>query len=367
MANQNISKITRRKIVNELLANHNIFGDVELMEFLSMIWDLENMPSEDSRYDNAYGDIYQHVIRNEDYDERYLLLERLNLNGCDDTTFLKFLETIVSPEIRDDIQEQYELVDVINSYIQHDSYKLEHVRNVSGCPVFQVTHLKGNKKEIQQLFFASNGYKHRLIFKDATTNEIVTTRNADKVLCYKEPIPSHGLLWRDLVQWYRNETGSLNFQDAEKKLIDRLEQSMNNPEKLMFQTYLEFGKKHLGNNMPAYIPQPYLKYDPYTSKERNGIKDLERERMDFLLLLPHGIRILTEIDGKQHYSKDNGEASPMLYAQMVKEDREDKLMGYEVFRFGGVEFVYNNEREFQEVKENLTNFFHRLFERYGLL
>lgn len=367
MATQNISKITRRKIVNELLANHNINGDIEMMKFLSMIWDLEKMPSKDTRYGDAYKDIYQHLIRNEDYDERYLLEERLDLFNCPDIIFVKFLETIVSPDIRDDIQEQYILVDVINNYIQHDSYKLEHVRNDSGCPVFQVTHLKGNKKVIQQLFFASNGYKHRLIFKDATTNEIVTSRNADKVLCYKETIPSHGLLWKDLVQWYKNEINSVNLKDAEKNLIERLEQSMNDPEKLMFQTYLEFGKKHLGNRIPAYIPQPYLKYDPYTSKERNGIKDLERERMDFLLLLPHGIRILTEIDGKQHYSKDNGEASPMLYAQMVKEDREDKLMGYEIFRFGGAEFFTSSERKIQDVKENLTDFFYRLFKRYGLL
>lgn len=41
----------------------------------------------------------------------------------------------------------------------------------------------------------------------------------------------------------------------------------------------------------------------------------------------------------------------MLYAQMVKEDREDKLMGYEVFRFGGAEFLHSNERDFQEIKE----------------
>ncbi|SDM73055.1 hypothetical protein [Bacillus sp. OK048] len=364
--NQNISKITRGKLVRELLKHHNIFGDIELMDFLSNIWNLKDLPSLDKRCSNAYDDIYTHYVHFEDYDIEHLLFERLDIHNCDDTTFTKFLETIVSPEVRDEIQEQYTLVDVINRFIQNDSFKLEYVKNLSGSPLFQVKHLKGNKKEIQQLFFACNGYKHRLIFRDATTNEIETTRNSDKVLCYKEPISSEGLLWTDLIRWYMKELKLNNYEQSEKELITRLEESMNPPEKLMFHTYLEFGRK-LGTRMPAYIPQPYLKYDPYTALERNGVKDLERERMDFLLLFPHGIRILTEIDGQQHYSEENGQVSPRKYANMVREDREDKLMGYEVFRFGGFEFYYNNEFEFHQIKKNLFDFFEKLFRRYGLL
>jgi very-short-patch-repair endonuclease len=58
--------------------------------------------------------------------------------------------------------------------------------------------------------------------------------------------------------------------------------------------------------------------------------------MDFLLLLPNGVRIVLEVDGKQHYA-DGDRASPERYAEMVAEGRAQRLLGYEVFRFGGYE------------------------------
>lgn len=363
---QNISKITRRKLVRELLKNYNLCGDLEPMDFLTMVWDLSNMPSYDKRYPDAYADIYTHFISFNDYDFYDLLFDRLDIIDCEDTTFIKFLETIVSPEIRDDKDEQLALVEAINQFIQHDFFKLLHVKNSSGFPIFHIKHLKGNRKEFQQLFFASSGYKHRLVFKDATTNEIDVTKNQDSILCYREPIPPEGLLWTDLVAWYGKEVNIDDPFQAENALIDRLNKSMNIPELIMFETYLEF-KNKLGLKLPAYIPQPYLKYDPYTQLERKGNKNLERERMDFLLFFPHGIRILTEVDGKHHYSENNGQSSPKKYANMVREDREDKLMGYEVFRFGGFEFVHSNESEREAVKANIRDFFEKLFKHYGLL
>ena len=63
-----------------------------------------------------------------------------------------------------------------------------------------------------------------------------------------------------------------------------------------------------------------------------------RERMDFLLLLPRGVRIVLEVDGKQHYAEGDT-ASPNPYSEMVSEDRRLKLRGYEVYRFGGHELT----------------------------
>jgi hypothetical protein len=61
-----------------------------------------------------------------------------------------------------------------------------------------------------------------------------------------------------------------------------------------------------------------------------------RERMDLLLLLPRGVRIVMEVDGKQHYAEGDT-ASPKLYSEMVSEDRRLRLHGYEVYWFGGYE------------------------------
>jgi very-short-patch-repair endonuclease len=59
--------------------------------------------------------------------------------------------------------------------------------------------------------------------------------------------------------------------------------------------------------------------------------------MDFLMLLPHGVRIVIEVDGKHHYASPEGLADPALYARTVAADRELQLAGHHVFRFGAVE------------------------------
>lgn len=59
--------------------------------------------------------------------------------------------------------------------------------------------------------------------------------------------------------------------------------------------------------------------------------------MDFLLLLPHGVRVVIEVDGKHHYAKGNGMADVHRYAQTMAADRDLKLAGYEVYRFGAAE------------------------------
>ncbi|MER6052656.1 DUF559 domain-containing protein [Streptomyces sp. NPDC001793] len=57
--------------------------------------------------------------------------------------------------------------------------------------------------------------------------------------------------------------------------------------------------------------------------------------MGFLLLLPFGQRVVLEVDGVQHYTRDAGRTPDTAeYADMVAADRELKLRGYEVFRFG---------------------------------
>ena len=76
------------------------------------------------------------------------------------------------------------------------------------------------------------------------------------------------------------------------------------------------------------------------------------------MLLPNGVRIVIEIDGKQHYSEGD-KPSPKLYAEMVIDTRELQLKGYEVYRFGGYEFM-----NITESKKMVKEFFDKLFEKY---
>ena len=73
-------------------------------------------------------------------------------------------------------------------------------------------------------------------------------------------------------------------------------------------------------------------------------------------------RIVIEIDGKQHYAEGDV-ASPKLYANMVAANREMTLFGYEVYRFGGQEFVGAREN----IICKLEQFLCRLLEKYGIV
>ncbi len=81
--------------------------------------------------------------------------------------------------------------------------------------------------------------------------------------------------------------------------------------------------------------------------------------MDFLLLLPQRIRIVIECDGVQHFADEAGRADSRRYAKMVAEDRELRLRGYEVYRFGGTELA-----DPPATSQRLATFFDRLAERY---
>jgi len=81
--------------------------------------------------------------------------------------------------------------------------------------------------------------------------------------------------------------------------------------------------------------------------------------MDFLVLFSNTIRVVIEVDGAQHYSED-GRASPTLYSEMVAADRQLRLAGYEVFRFGGAEL------QGDPGKAIVVEFFNALLKRHGV-
>jgi very-short-patch-repair endonuclease len=86
------------------------------------------------------------------------------------------------------------------------------------------------------------------------------------------------------------------------------------------------------------IPQVYLHYDPAVVKLLRHRAGLPRQRMDFLLLLPNNQRVVIEVDGSQHFSRD-GKPSLAAYSDMAGADRDLRLAGYEIYRFGSNELV----------------------------
>lgn len=223
---------------------------------------------------------------------------------------------------------------------------------------------KGVSGEMKNLIFAADGPKPKIVLRDAVNNVIEIVENAQHCLVYERPLAENGLTWQDLVDWWI-DTRHLPPGDTRRHALDlgeRLWRSMasNGAEQLLFRTYCERYATPDGFALPALIPQVYLHYDPYTRRHYpDRLGPLRRQRMDFLLLLPHRARVVIEVDGRRHYADDSGRAEPDRYAQMMAEDRALTLTGYEVYRFGAEEFAHPT------AKARIAAFFDELLTRHG--
>jgi very-short-patch-repair endonuclease len=212
----------------------------------------------------------------------------------------------------------------------------------------------------KNLIFASS-IKPDLRFRDAVNNDIEIVTNADKLLVYDRAIGPDGLRWHHLQAWWSETHHIANDDIAKKALYGRLRESLpaNSPPQRLLYDAFHRGFGGAVPELPALLPEVWLHWDPKTVKER-GPDALLRFRMDFLLLLPNGVRIVVEVDGKQHYATDDGAADITRYAAMVSADRELKLAGYEVFRFGAYELQTTSAQGM------VKTFFKALFKRYGV-
>lgn len=369
---------TRRSVIDAILALGSMAGDKEYHEFAKIVCP--------SLSEGDISEIARHMDRFDDWPESYLLDSIIDYLNLTDEQFMFFLEQYVNPNIHhwrwneEEARREHihnaELVEVINRYIDHDGYKLV-VKDTIGDKDFYkcISTRVGVQGQVKNIIFAAK-YKPEIAFDDALNNDIRITRNENHCLIYNRSIPSSGVMWNDLVEWYAAENNLTDDQNPEVAFITRLCDCLDTsfkangakagPETWMLQAYYNL-KKELGIDLPALIPQVYLYYDPQTLKQR-GYKLFEHQKMDFLMIFSHKDRIVIEIDGKQHYA-EGATASPKLYSEMVRAHREMSLLGYDVYRFGGYEFMGADADETvkNKVLDNIKQFFVRLFCKYGIL
>lgn len=126
MAELRVSKKARRQILDGLATERvNWAGSLDDVHFLQRIWDLDDLPSTDSRFENMRHDIWQHRINNEDWDEDWIYSDpRLALLDCPGETFLQFLCEIVHPVVRRNPDESETLVRFFNECLRTDRVAL---------------------------------------------------------------------------------------------------------------------------------------------------------------------------------------------------------------------------------------------------
>lgn len=120
-------------------------GKLDDVDFLSRIFDLKSMPSYDSRYRDAVGDILQHRHNNHDWEDDWIFGDgRFNLSHCEDATFLKFLCETLHPVVRPDIEEARKLASHYNEQLRLAGWELAQSERIAGRVVFKAQRLSGN-------------------------------------------------------------------------------------------------------------------------------------------------------------------------------------------------------------------------------
>ncbi|RFZ18118.1 hypothetical protein VIMS_01561 [Mycobacterium marinum] len=113
-------------------------GRLEEPEFLPRIYDLDSMPSTDSRYKSAAGDIRQHRVNNpEDWPDDWVFTDsRFGLQHGDDELVLQFLAEMLHPLVRPDEEEVGRLLNSFNGALARDGYELYSADWISGHTVY---------------------------------------------------------------------------------------------------------------------------------------------------------------------------------------------------------------------------------------
>lgn len=133
-----ITEITRRAIIDALMAGrYDWAGRLRDDDFLSRLYDLNALPSDDNRYSTAAGDIHQHRVNWRDWEDDWVFYDRrFNLLHGPDEDFLRFLCETVHPTVRSNTEEGLRMVELYNEQLRRDGWELHERSQISGRPVF---------------------------------------------------------------------------------------------------------------------------------------------------------------------------------------------------------------------------------------
>ena len=133
-----ITREQRLEIYKSINALGSIWGQsvmIDKVQFLNRIWELRLMSSSDPRFTTAAEDAKKHLIDNDDWDDDYVFLDRFKLLDCSEEEFCKFLNVVISPEVRADENEIEKYISVIESLLSKE-YEIVEMTGKNG----QVSH-----------------------------------------------------------------------------------------------------------------------------------------------------------------------------------------------------------------------------------
>lgn len=112
-------------------------GVLNDVEFLSRLYDLQQLPSKDGRYKDAAGDIWQHCVNNDDWDAQWVLTDtRFGLADGSAEEFLRFLCETAHPVVRPDRDTAMKLVSHYNDQLRPAGWEIVEEERIGGRPRF---------------------------------------------------------------------------------------------------------------------------------------------------------------------------------------------------------------------------------------
>lgn len=363
-----IPKRARRDIAAHLGIDDLVVDEQRFTAMLESLWLLEPAgPFEDlfgeSRPSLSFGgptlraQIRQHVYRNPGDWSTDDLFEHLGAFEAGDRRFGMFLEALVSADVLIHEPNQRAVVDVINDGLRSTGLHLTETDIRDGYPVFSLSrHGAGAARRARNLIFATH-VRPDLRLQDALDNEIESLADADAVLLYDLPIGPDGFRWTDLESWWTQTRPPLPGRTARQALYGRLYNAIpasSPPQRLLFRCFHNIYRDAVPE-LPALLPEVWLRWDPKTVRQR-GAAALARFRVDFLMLIGT-YRVVLEVDGASHYTSSSNRPDHARYAATMAADRDLRLRGYDVFRFGA------HELRDERATPMLANFFDDLFAR----
>lgn len=134
-----ISRALRQNIFDGMRIDNVVWsGRLEEVEFLERLYDLKALPSYDSRFSDAAGDIWQHRVNNpNDWSDDWIYSDgRFNLLQGRSDLFLRFLCEVVHPVVRPDRNEALKLVQQFNDQLRQEGWQLVEQEKIAGRPRF---------------------------------------------------------------------------------------------------------------------------------------------------------------------------------------------------------------------------------------
>lgn len=142
---QRISEVTRRAIFDRIVLDKLPWsGRLEEPDFLARLYNLNEMGSTDHRFGDAHGDIWQHRVRNWDWEPDWVFTDqRFGLLHCSDEELLRFLCETLHPVVQADGDVVAHMLEIYNAELRNDGFQIVEKTRISGRPVFAARETEG--------------------------------------------------------------------------------------------------------------------------------------------------------------------------------------------------------------------------------